>query len=291
MSAEDELARLERAVLAAAGIADYLKRVDTLRRLLEREDADAVRRIILGMVAPRVEAQALAAVLDAFRAGALDALSILDELGLEPISRIGRPSADAKAIVRGLDRAGAKALATAQRLARAGADAQAVASPLIAHGNSISARVTEAVNRAGNEGSTAIADAADLPTVWVAETNACVRCLKYSGRVAKPGEDFPGGLTYGRPRYATNGPLPHPPLHPHCRCTVEPMRSREYAAGLRREADRSVLRGFSLESESMGTRVEAAERLLNSGVDAPKSVLAYARSAINRGEFTTRGRP
>lgn len=290
MSAEDELARLERAVLRAAGIADYLKRVDTLRRLLAAE-SDTIRGIVLAMVAPRVEAQALAAVLDAFKAGALDALSILDEIGAEPISRIGRPSADAKGIVRGLDKAGREALAKAQKLARAGADLHAVTAPLIAHGNTIGARVTEAVNRAGNEGSTAIADAAGIPTVWVAETNACVRCLKYSGRVAQPGEDFPGGLTYGRPKYADNGPLPHPPLHPHCRCTVEPMRSREYASALRREADRSVLRGFSLESESMGTRVDAAERLLRTSPDAPKSVLAYARSAVRRGEFTTRGRP
>ncbi len=291
MSAELELARLEAQVLAASGIADYLKRVDTLRVLLERADP-AIRNIVLTMVAPRLEAQALAAVLDAFGAGARDALDILEDMGeLERIGRIGRPSAEAKAIVRGLDKAGRDALAKAQKLARAGAQLDAVLAPLTGHANSIKARVTEAVNMAGNEGSTAVADAAGIPTVWVAETNACVRCLKYSGRVAKPGGMFPGGLTYGRPKYADNGPLPHPPLHPHCRCTVEPMRSREYAKALRREADRSVLRGFSLESESMSTRIDAAERLLKTDPDAPKSVLAYAQSAIKRGGFTTRGRP
>ena len=130
-----------------------------------------------------------------------------------------------------------------------------------------------------------------MPTVWVAETNACVRCLKYSGRVAPVGGTFPGGLTYGRPRAATNGPLKHPPLHPHCRCTVEPLRSREYAASLRREADRSVARGFSLESESMGTRIDAAERLLKTDPNLPKTVVQYAERAVRRGEFTTRGRP
>lgn len=289
MSAEDELARLEAKVLAAAGIRDYLKRVATLRALLEREDADAVRRIILGMSAPIVQAQAAAAVLDAFRAGALDALDILDTIGAEPVSRIGRPSAQAKGIVAGLDKAGRDALATAQKLARANAGALEAAAPLIAHANRISRNVTEAVNMAGNEGATAIADAAELPTVWVAETNACVRCLAYSGRVAAPGKNFPGGLTYGKP--VGGEPLPHPPLHPHCRCTVEPLQSREYAAALRREADRSVLRGFSLESESMGTRIDAAERLLRRSPDAPKSVIQYAESAVRRGEFTTRGRP
>lgn len=288
MSAEDELARLERKVLAASGIRDYLKRVEVLRVLLERSSPD-IRNIVLAMVMPRVEAQALAAVLDAFGAGARDALSILDEIGVEPVSRIGRPSATAKGIVQGLDKAGRAALATAQKLARAGADAQAVTAPLFAHANSIKGRVTEAVNMSGNEGSTAIADAADLPTVWVAETNACVRCLKYSGRIAKPGKTFPGGLTYGKP--VGGPPLKHPPLHPHCRCTVEPLRSKKYAAALRREADRSVLRGFSLESESMGTRVDAAERLLATSPNAPKSVLNYAAGAVRRGEFTSRGRP
>lgn len=289
MSAEDELARLEREVLRAAGIANYTKRVDTLRRLLEAE-SETIRTIVLAMVAPRIEAQALAAVLDAYGAGARDALSILEEMGeLGRIGRIGRPSAATKGIVTGLDKAGREALERAQKLARAGATLEAVTAPLIGHANTIARRVTEAVNAAGNEGSTAVADAAGMPTVWVAETNACVRCLKYSGRVANPGENFPGGLTYGKP--VGGEPLPHPPLHPHCRCTVEPMRSSEYADALRREADRSVLRGFSLESESMGVRIDAAERLLNVGVDAPKSVLAYARSAVRRGEFTTRGRP
>ncbi len=143
---------------------------------------------------------------------------------------------------------------------------------------------------AGNEGSTAVADAAGLATVWVAETNACVHCLAYSGRIAKAGKDFPGGLTYGAKSYYPD-PLPHPPLHPNCRCTVEPLRSVEYATALRREADRSVLRGFSLESESMGVRIDAAKRLVASGVDAPKTVIQYAERAVKRGKFGTRGRP
>lgn len=289
MSAELELAALEARVLAAAGIADYLTRVKTLRELLARESPD-IRAIVLAMTMPRVEAQALAAVLDAFGAGARDALDILAAMGDAEVGRIGRPSIEAKAIVKGLDKAGRQALETAQKLARAGADAQAVTAPLLAHATAIKGRVIEAVNMAGNEGTTAMADAAGVPTVWVAETNACVRCLKYSGRIAKPGENFPGGLTYGRPKYATNGPLPHPPLHRFCRCVVEPMRSREYAKALRREADRSVLRGFSLESESMSVRVDAADRLLKAKVNAPKSVIAFAKSAVRRGEFTTRGR-
>jgi len=290
MSAEQQLAQLEAKVLAAAGIRDYLKRVETLRTLLAAQDADTIRGLVLAMRAPRVQAQALAAVLDAFGAGAHDALDIVEAAGIDDIARIGRPGNRAKAIVGGLDKAGREALATAQKLARAGADAQAITAPLIAHANSIQGRVTRAVNMAGNEGSTAVADAAGLPTVWVAETNACVHCLAYSGRVAKPGKSFPGGLTYGAKSYHPD-PLPHPPLHPNCRCTVEPLNDQSYADALRREADRSVLRGFSLESESMGVRIDAAQRLVASGVDAPKSVIALARKSIKRGKFATRGRP
>jgi hypothetical protein len=51
------------------------------------------------------------------------------------------------------------------------------------------------------------------------------------------------------------------------------------------------LRGFSLESESMKTRVDAADRLVKRGVEAPKSVVAFARRAVKAGEFPTRGRP
>lgn len=126
--------------------------------------------------------------------------------------------------------------------------------------------------------------------MWVAETNACVECLAYSGRVSKPGKPFPGGLTYGAKSYHPE-PVDVPPRHPRCRCTIEPLRDKSYAAALRREADRSVLRGFSLESESMKTRIDAADRLVSRGVDAPKSVIAYARRSIKVGVFPTRSRP
>lgn len=291
MSAEDELAKLEAQVLGSSGVKAWLVRVEVLRELVARESPE-VLAIILALRGPRVEAQALAAVLDAFGAGARDAFSILESMDqLREVGRVGRPTAEAKAIVSGLDKAGREALAKAQKLARAGASIDAATAPIFGYSNKLKASVTTAINLSGNQGATAVADAAGLATVWVAETNACVRCLRYSGRIAKPGESFPGGLTYGRPKYATNGPLPHPPLHPHCRCTVEPLQSREYAEALRREADRSVLRGFSLESESMGTRIDATERLLkSSALDAPASVIDYAQRAVKRGSFANRGR-
>lgn len=289
MSAEDALAKLERQVLAAAGIADWLKRTDTLRKLIAAQSPD-VRNLVLAMVAPRVEAQALAALLDAFGLGANDALDILDDMGVEPVTRLGRPSRATRDIVAGLDRAGREAMLAAHRLAAVGAPLDAVTAPIFGHANRVRGSVSDGINAAGNEGSTAIADAAGLATVWVAETDACVHCLAYSGKVAKPGEPFPAGLTFGRKSYR-KGPVMHPPLHPRCRCTVEPLRSVEYAAALQREAQRSVLRGFSLQSESMSVRIDAADRLVKAGVDAPKSVIAYARRSVKAGEFATRGRP
>jgi hypothetical protein len=180
---------------------------------------------------------------------------------------------------------------TAKKLLRGGADPTTFLSPLFGHANRIKASVSDSINRAGNEGSTAVADAADLPTVWVAETNACVVCLAYSGRTAKPGEAFPGGLSYGKRSKWYADAIASPPRHPNCRCTVEPLVAQEYADALRREADRSVLRGFSLESESMATRVDAAKRLLAEGVDAPKTVIAFSKRAVTQGKFPTRGRP
>jgi hypothetical protein len=290
VSAEAELAKLEARVVDAGEIGRWLRAVDTLRVLLAMGDEDIVRRLIMVMTAPQVEAKALAAVLDAFALGAEDALSILADAGIADIRRTGRPSKAALEVVKGVDKVGALALAQAVKLAGAGADISTVVAPVFGHANRVRGSVSDAINRGGNEGATAIADAAGLPTVWVAETDACVACLAYSGHVADPGDTFPGGLTYGRKAYYPDA-LESPPRHPRCRCTVEPLHSEEYAAALRREADRSVLRGFSLSSESMKTRVEAAHDLVEAGVDAPKSVIDYARRSVKRGAFTTRGRP
>lgn len=289
MSAEVALAKLEADVLKLGGVGRWLKNVDTLRELLARQSPD-IRAIVLAMVMPHVEQQAKAAVLDAFGIGARDALTIVSTADND-VARTGKPSKAALDIVKGLDKDGRKAMTAATKLARAGADDLQILAPIFGHANRVRGSVREAVNMSGNEGSTAIADAAGLGTVWVAETDACVHCLAYSGRIAPPGGVFPGGLTYGKKSYHPRD-LKHPPLHPGgCRCTVEPAVSREYAGALRREADRSVLRGFSLQSEGMGTRVDAAKRLLEAGPKAPKSVIDYARKSVKAGKFPTRGRP
>lgn len=288
MSAELALAKLEAKVLERGGIKTWLAVVDTLRNLLAADDP-GIGKLVLALTNPVVESQALAAVLDAYRIGADDALAIVRDAGIDGIKRTGRPSKGAREPVKGLDKAGRLAMAQAKKLARAQADAQTVLAPIFGHANRVRGSVSDGINRSGNEGATAIADAAELPTVWVAETDACVHCLRYSGLVCKPGKRFPGGLTYGKKSYYPNA-IEGPPRHPRCRCTVEPLNDQSYADTLRREADRSVLRGFSLPSESMAVRIDAAERLVNAGVDAPKTVVAFAKRSIKAGEFPTRGR-
>lgn len=287
MSAELELARLERAVLGVVRVSKFLDAVAELRRMLARESPD-VRRAVLKLTAPTIGRDLAAAIGSAWNIGIADAASIVDEGKAKGIP--GEPPKHLVTAARAAEKAIAERLTSARKLARVGAEADAVLAPVFAAANGLERDVATLVNAAGNAGATAVADAAGLSTVWVAETNACVECLAYSGRVAKPGKSFPGGLTYGARSYNAE-PVAYPPRHPNCRCTVEPLRATDYADALRREADRSVLRGFSLESESMRVRVEAAGRLVEKGVNAPKSVIAYARRAVKAGEFPTRGRP
>ena len=286
MSLEDVLARLEGQVLGVARVSRFLDAVDELRRLLAREDP-AIRARVLKLVAPSIGRDLAAAVSAAFDTGILEAARDVDRLPKK------LPKTPPKALVLAAREAEKKILADlakARKLAKAGVDPALVLAPVSAAKNSLEMSVAALVNAAGNAGATALADAAGKSTVWVAEVNACVTCLAYSGIVAKPGKDFPAGLTYGK-RSTVAEPVRHPPAHPRCRCTIEVLNAPEYAEALRREADRSVLRGFSLESESMGTRLDAAQRLVERGVDAPKTVIAYAKRAVKDGTFATRGRP
>lgn len=291
MSAEDALAALEAKVLGTVRIGGWLAAVDALRVLLATE-SPGLKRALFALYAPSVEASALSAVAAAFGLGRADALVIMGDQSprLRKRSKKSGPSKAAREPVKGLDAEGRKALAQAFALARSGADPATYLAPVFGHADRVQRRVSDAINRAGNEGTTRIADLAGVPTVWVAETNACVHCLAYAGQVARPGAAFPGGLTFGKKSYYPNS-IATPPRHPRCRCTVEPLNDQSYADALRREAERSILRGFSLESESMGVRLDATKRLLDRGVDAPKTVIEYAEKSVRAGAFPTRGRP
>lgn len=132
--------------------------------------------------------------------------------------------------------------------------------------------------------------------VWVTERDACTRCTKYAGRLVKTGEDFPGGLSWDPKQVDESADPVRPPLHPHCRCSLVPWNpawKKEGEVGLpetvKREAERSIARGFSLPSESNASRIRALQELLDSNPKLPKTVLARARQDLKAGEFK-RGR-
>lgn len=136
----------------------------------------------------------------------------------------------------------------------------------------VSQAATHVVNASANVALDRVAQLdSTLITVWHPERDACVQCLNRAGEID------PDAL---------------PPEHPNCRCVLWVL-GRETGArvadGLRREAERSILRGWSRPSESESVRIEAARKLLARGTDLPKSVQTYARRAIKAGEFP-RGR-
>lgn len=124
-------------------------------------------------------------------------------------------------------------------------------------------------NASANEGLRAVADQSpDLTAIVKAERDGCLTCLSKAGTTEKP------------------------PFHPRCRCTslvLEAESAKAVAEGLKREAERSILRGWSLPGESEAKRLQAARQLLARGTDLPKSVQDYARKAIRQGHFP-RGR-
>lgn len=176
------------------------------------------------------------------------------------------------------------------------------------------------VNRASSDGMAAVAARSGAHLLWVAERDACVVCLALSGHLSDPstGETFDEDATFGKPGSAPaiwplGDPLTRPPRHPFCRCHMElwfgpfstpfgPQdnalyRRPDIAAGvdlpaaLRREAKRSVLRGWSLPSESQAVRLSAADRLLQRGAGMPKSVEDRAVRAVRNRRFTDRSVP
>jgi len=171
------------------------------------------------------------------------------------------------------------------------------------------------VNRESNNGVRKVSTALDADLMWVAERDACLACIAYSGVRAAAGQAFPPDLTYGTKPITPwpDGILELPPLHPNCRCRVTPWlghdvagaldasvpgwaEGRESAAvalsdALKREAQRSVLKGWSLESEPNALRIRAADQLLKRGVNLPKSVQETARRAVIRNQFASRSVP
>lgn len=148
------------------------------------------------------------------------------------------------------------------------------------------------VTRASSDGTTAVAKATGSARMWVSERDACVNCAAYAG-VTTQVDVFPVGLSFGDKPIVPPGPLTGPALHSHCRCALELIDPADVAtpAALKREAKRSVLRGFSLPTESEPARLRAADRLLAQYPGLPKTVERYAERAVRRGKFPSRDVP
>lgn len=123
----------------------------------------------------------------------------------------------------------------------------------------------------------------------------CVTCAAYAGHVVDVTEDFPGGLSWDPNQRGRTAAIATPPRHPHCRCRLAAWEDEWAEPGvpslpevLRREAWRSIARGWSLPTESNAARVRAARELLRTGVRLPKSVLEFAADAVRAGRFEDR---
>jgi hypothetical protein len=144
--------------------------------------------------------------------------------------------------------------------------------------------------------------------VWVAERNACLHCLAYAGEVVSGDGWFPGGLTFYRDpsgllKPVSTEPVWSPPLHPNCRCGLELWAGYDVERWgpeavslvgipqvLKREAQRSVLRGLG-GFNSEPARLRAADGLLvQAGLLLGSSVLRRAREDIDAGEFLSTSR-
>lgn len=127
----------------------------------------------------------------------------------------------------------------------------------------------------------------DEVLIWQPERNACVRCLKYAGQYRLADGAFKAGQSFDPESPRPAGDLPGPPLHRFCRCQLAVIPKREAvdnSKALEREANRSILKGWALESESDAVRTRAAQALLNSNVIAPKSVIAETRRRLRSGQ-------
>lgn len=263
----------------------------------------AVRRL-LAPLGPRAQQALDQSLTDAVLLGASQhAAFVRDATGRSastPLPRPRRPLRDAAARVRGIvaerrDRALAMLRpAVARRWSHVLTGIGTARGALSA----VRSHITWVVGQAVNEGLTAGIRAIGAQKLWVAERDACVNCAAYAGLVADVGDDFPGGLSWDPQQRGRGEPLPAPPLHPNCRCRVVAWKDEwaepgvlPFPEALRREARRSIARGFSLQTESNAARIRAARELLRRGANLPRSVEAYAATAIAAGRFTTRSVP
>lgn len=218
---------------------------------------------------------------------------VLDETAQRIIA--STPASAVSRLIRAADQIGA---------AQTGEDLQAALHEADRTLGIVNTGSTYLTNYVANDAAMQVAGPIGAKLLWVAERNACVVCLALAGHIADPSE----GL--GFDEFATYGPYPaptvwppgmplmRPPRHPHCRCqvcvwlgSVNPGFG-SLPESLRREAARSILKGWSLPSESNRVRLEAARQLLAAGGRGlPKTVQERSAADVARGRFESRTVP
>lgn len=194
--------------------------------------------------------------------------------------------------VRAIDTRAERQLVRARRLAAHApmgslSEISAIAAAAKKAGTGAQADTRWAATRAVSLGVAVQAKQAGADLIWVPERDACLSCLAYAGLSVHPGELFPAGLTYGKTP-ANHEAIPFPPLHPNCRCRVEPFFGEQFIAeGLKREAQRSVARGFS-NFASHTAKIDAAGKLITRRTRLPKTVRARAARDVSLGKFSSR---
>lgn len=218
---------------------------------------------------------------------------------VDPTVRAAVVSAERSALLQ-IRRAG-----SALRLATSPMDVQTALRTADLAVQSVATGAEFAINTAANAVPVRLATRLGQKLVWVAERDGCVVCLALSGDVIDPneGEAFDEFATFDTrpapPVWPPGMPLLRPPRHPHCRCMVQVWDGAlvggfySWPTRLKHEALRSVLKGWSLPSESNAARLRAAERILRDGRagEMPKSVRAEGEHAIAARKFRSRAVP
>lgn len=271
---------------------------DALNRLLASVRA-AVRRL-LAPLGDRAHQALTAALTPAVRLGATQAAAFLRAAGSRRataprvrVERALRREAERLAGIVAERRDRALALLGRHQVTRWSHLLHGIGAARAA-GSAVRAHTAWVIGQAVNAGLGAAADARGLVRLWVAEANACVRCLAYTGRTEDEHHHFPGGLAWDpRQRHIGAPAIDGPPLHPHCRCRTVPWNPRlRPAAGsvpfpdaLQREAQRSLAYGLTTGSESRASRLRAARELLRTEPDLLPALEALAHRALRAQRF------
>lgn len=289
-TADDLLALEEEVVRIAAG--GYVDAVARIRELLVTEPGK-VRAAVLKLVAPTIGRAAVDLIGSAWGMGVAETVDDLDAAALKhpKLGRVRKSKVPARltADARALTSSSRDAIARTRRLILAGVNINEALAPVLADQSHVERTLRTTVNDVRNTAAVVVAKTTGQEVTIEAERDACAECLAYAGKVSKTG-DFPGDLTYGRPK--KNAPrVKTCPIHPNCRCRIVVLNARSYAEALEREAKRSILRGYALPSESPKVRLEAADRLASRPNGMPKSVNALARRAVRDGAFPDQAKP